>query len=298
MPKLIKSKQAMTNNNQEITSNEIQEFLDSQSDFSLEMKALSYLKNLGFYTEHGGTYTDPIKKINRQFDIRSVQIRNNKVVKLAIECKAISKQSPLVIQRINRSEEESRHNIISIDFSNTGIDCDQASKTIRSTFGNSPTYEAGEFVGKSNHQLIRDKSTDQKLKSKDSETYEKWSQSIASAHDLITEFDRSYLRFLPVKYSREEHLIHEQFVLPVLVVSDECLWCVDYNDNGERQTEPQLNDDIDFYIGQSFPKTERMSQSYEISHLKILTLKGFKKFVDTINKDECFWPKIFTEDYK
>jgi len=56
-----------------ISSEEIMEWLDNQSDFSLEMKTVSHLISKDFKVEHGGTYSDPISNRPRQFDIRCVK---------------------------------------------------------------------------------------------------------------------------------------------------------------------------------------------------------------------------------
>ncbi|MEO0928985.1 MAG: hypothetical protein AAFY63_24400, partial [Cyanobacteria bacterium J06643_13] len=53
-----------------ISAEEINQWLDSQSDFSLEMRVFSHLLSLDFHAEHGGTYSDPVTDKPRQFDIR------------------------------------------------------------------------------------------------------------------------------------------------------------------------------------------------------------------------------------
>jgi hypothetical protein len=98
----------------EIGPDQIIEWLDSQSDFTLEMQVFSHTQSLGFHAEHGGTYEDPVTKRPRQFDVRAIArngTQNKCSIKLAVECKALSSEFPLVIQRSQRSPNESFHEI-------------------------------------------------------------------------------------------------------------------------------------------------------------------------------------------
>lgn len=72
----------------EIGANEIVEWLDKQSDFSLEMQVFSHTHKEGFQTvENGGTYEDPVTYLPRQFDIRAKawsETGHKRCVKLAV----------------------------------------------------------------------------------------------------------------------------------------------------------------------------------------------------------------------
>lgn len=273
-----------------VTADTIKDYLDSKSDFSLEMKVLSHVNSLDFDTEHGGTYSDPVTDKSRQFDVRcskdvtsnSIGREETKLFKLSVECKAISPEFPLVIQRVPRSSQESYHEIILSRKPEAGsLNFTGQAWSIRS-YASSPIYPTGSFVGKACTQIGYKKD---KLVSDDREVYEKWAQAIASAYDLITECiqDRDRLQ-LKTLYA---------VVIPVLVIPDNCLWHVDYNELGNRVAEPEHIDEIDFYIGKNYWKMGLQFDEYTVSHLKILTLSGFISFTERIACDASFTEQSF-----
>lgn len=96
---------------QRIEKDDIEEYLNSYSDFSFEVKVLKNFISLGFDCEHSGTYEDPITKKTREFDIRAWKIFNineNTTFRLgiAVECKNIRKNFPLVVHCMPRTESE------------------------------------------------------------------------------------------------------------------------------------------------------------------------------------------------
>jgi len=54
-----------------ITAADISEYLQTRSDFDLELFVCRALRERGYVTAHGGTYIDPAKGIPRQFDVRA-----------------------------------------------------------------------------------------------------------------------------------------------------------------------------------------------------------------------------------
>jgi hypothetical protein len=273
-------------NQDPITSEDIKDWLDSQSDFSLEMRVLSQLKRLDFYAEHGGTYSDPVTGKPRQFDIRCLKRDGKYAIKLAIECKALTPQFPLVIQRVLRTEQESYHEVFFAHEPQGNIPgIFDDSDVLRTKFPSS-LYPVNEFVGKSSTQIgKKDSKKGKQLFAKDSEIYDKWAQAISSMSDLVTESSEQ----------REKLELSESLtvILPVLVVSDDSLWCVDYDSSGCRTSEPLHYDDIEFYIGKEIAGDDKICPSYIASHLKILTLTGFCKYTEMIVNDKLFWNKVF-----
>lgn len=88
--------------NIEISASDINEYLDSYSDFSFEVKTQKELVNLGFQCQHGGTYEDPITGKSREFDIRATkryEYHESFIYRLclSVECKNIRANCPLVI---------------------------------------------------------------------------------------------------------------------------------------------------------------------------------------------------------
>jgi len=166
----------------EIGPSEITEWLDNQSDFTLEMKVFSHTNTLGFEVEHGGTYSDPVTEKPRQFDIRCIVRRDNKSIKLAVECKSLSRDFPLVIQRVPRNEKESFHDVLFAYEPDGGpINIFDKCKILRTEAG-SQLYLLGNPVGKACNQIGMKKG---KLFASDRQVYDKWAQAISSAHDLI-----------------------------------------------------------------------------------------------------------------
>ena len=88
-----------------IESADIEEFADQNSDFGFELRILSRLNSMGLVCEHGGTYDDPATNKPRQFDIRAT-------IRLAVECKYLRANFPLVISTVPKMESESFHELI------------------------------------------------------------------------------------------------------------------------------------------------------------------------------------------
>ena len=112
-------------------------------------------------------------------------------------------------------------------------------------------------------------------------------QAIASSHDLVTES----------VYEREKLGLDKSFtvVFPVLVVSNRCLWCVDYDNKGNRISEPRCVDAIDFYIGNKFWLKGQRCAPYTASHLNIFTSTGYEFFTRRIAINEKYWPTVFPD---
>jgi hypothetical protein len=108
-------------NKEDITANNISDYLKQNASFSFEMKVMKTLSELGYKSEHGGMYKDPITEKPRQFDIRSVrQYKFNdelgdfciREVKLSVECKCLRKNYPLVVHCTKRKQEDAYHNLV------------------------------------------------------------------------------------------------------------------------------------------------------------------------------------------
>ena len=276
----------------EITGDDITQWLDGRSDFSLEMQMLSHLNKLGLEAEHGGTYSDPVTNKPRQFDIRCHARNGECTFKLAVECKALSKSFPLIVQRVPRAEQESfvdvflaqeileasGQSIYDTRIKMPGEDC----KILRAQ-NNSKLYPKGGYVGKSTNQIGEKKSG---LFANDSEIYDKWSQAIASADDLVSQASE--------EHERPDRSRAFTIVLPVLVVSDECLWAVNYSPEGQRLSDPERLDEISFFLSKEFWRQGSFYGSYTISHLHLMTRSGFTHFTRMIaSKNTNFWNETF-----
>jgi len=265
MPKLKK---------QPISAVELSEFLDTSSDFAFELRCLELLSELGFQCQHAGSYVDPITKKSRQVDIRAQ--KRSKIsfsVRLAVECKNLSDSFPLLMMCVPRSRDESFHELIlSYDpdlvnhQSQWTIPAFRANcKIIRVDHAES-NYIAGAAVGKSSVQV--GKGSDNSIIANDAEVFEKWSQALASANDLVYEATRE---------GEEKNGVFFSLVLPILIVPDGTLWNVEYAENGTRSSEPARVDRCSFFIGHNYKAGDASRwRSLTISHLECVTVSGLE----------------------
>lgn len=87
------------------------EYLSGYSDFSFELQTLRLARGRGLDCEHGGLYEDPITKKMREFDIRAIAREGVYSVRLAIECKNIRENFPLLVSCVPRHGSESFHDV-------------------------------------------------------------------------------------------------------------------------------------------------------------------------------------------
>src|ERR1700722_12346696 len=104
-----------TQENKEIKGEDIGQYLSDRDDFDLELFAYRTLKAHGWFAELGGTYADPVLGKPRQYDVRA-RIRFSQGIErelyLAVECKSLTKENPLVVSRVPRPIRESLHDVI------------------------------------------------------------------------------------------------------------------------------------------------------------------------------------------
>lgn len=273
-----------------IQQSDLKEYLDSSSDFGFELSVLKLLRGKEFECEHGGLYEDPVTGKSRQFDIRAIKTILGYRVRLAVECKNIRENFPILISCIPRHEDESYHQIAlpsrpnSYDpFGNLPV-FESRFKTV-SIRGKYSIYKPEDFVGKSIVQVGRDK--DGNISTNDSELYDKWSQCLSSSNDLVEstygdEVDEEETSFLAM-------------VIPVVVVPNGRLWSVKYDNDGNRVSEPSQTDrcscfiDKDYEMGNNIAGTTML-----ISHFEIMTIDGLNSFVDSHLKTEEGISKLFS----
>jgi hypothetical protein len=277
--------------NTPIGSAELLEFLNTSSDFAFELRCMERLLQLGFHCQHGGSYIDRVTNKARQFDIRAQKENGGVRIRCAVECKNISAWFPLLIMCVPRAADESFHELV---FS---YHPDMMGKRQRSPFDiadpfrkNCGTvrhpasdYAIGGPVGKSSAQV--GKSQDNSIVASDAEAFEKWSQALASAHDLADQ-------------AAEDGERHKQpfvsLILPILVVPDGALWKVDYSANGTRIGDPLKADRCSFFVGRNYYAGDRMrGTSLTISHLEFVTLSGLGDLTKNIlNWGNSWFPSL------
>jgi hypothetical protein len=138
-------------------------------------------------------------------------------------------------------------------------------ETIRLT--RNTLYPKDAYVAKSCDQVGR--RTDRTIAATDGGVFERISQAINSARDLISqahdlEVDQDYFTL----------------VCPVLVVPDSTLWQVKYSDDGARVGPPEPISRTSYFIGKEWTVGGKLdSMTYSISHLEILTFSEIRDFV-------------------
>jgi hypothetical protein len=257
-----------------ITQNDIEEYLNSYSDFSFELKVLNQLLDLKLQCQHGGTYEDPITGKSREFDIRALLQDGFIRVHLSIECKNLQENYPLVVHCLERKANEAYNYVIETYDSESRREDDwhvianleHATSIKTSTH---TLYAQGEYVAKSADQVGR--KTNGTLVATDGGVFDKISQAINSSKDLIS---AAY----DLDTSNEDYFT---LIAPVLVVPDNTLWQVKYLDDGARLGSAVQVEHISYFIGKEWTVGGGLySLEYWLSHLEILT---FSQLTDFIN---------------
>ncbi|CAK6687184.1 hypothetical protein [Synechococcus sp. CBW1107] len=260
-----------------INASDISQYCESESDFAFELQTLALLNELGASCEHGGMYEDPVTQKARQFDIRGLfEISPTRRVRLAVECKNVRPNYPLVVLTVPRRDEESYHEFIHTwaprdTLSIPGLP-ERNGETIRLN-GPGSAYPCSEPVGKSCCQVGRD--TTGAFRQSDSEAYDKWSQAIQSAHELVDIAQEDW------KLSHEKDA--GTLVLAVLVVPDQRLWTVHYDNDGATIGEPSLEERASLYVNKFVPSSNRHPFiGLWLSHIEVVTHIGLRELVDNL----------------
>ena len=237
--------------------------------------------------EHGGTYTDPATGKPRQFDYRCSIVKDRQRLSLAVECKSLSQSVGLAICGVERQKNEAFHDLIGSNKSNSGLARTMPachSGTCRSDW-NSSFYPTDKFVGKSLVRIQQDKN---KLgRTADADIYDKWSQALASAKDLV-EAGCSWSQTLP-----HQEKVYTA-ILPVVVVPDDRLWTVTYDENGTIAFDPAPAKDCQFFVGRSIEVGDAPQRhQFTFSHVHFFTLGGLRSFMSEVAGEGNTWDRLF-----
>lgn len=231
------------------------------------------------HLQHGGTYTDPVTSKPRQFDYRCRMFKGtpgqewSRHILMALECKNVDTDSPVVICGRHRTLDESFHDIIEVS----------EKTTIKRAFAGKSFYSTNAFVGKS---IIRIKNNGGKYsasRESESEIYDKWSQALASSHGIAfgSIYGRDYVQLPPYSLA---------FVMPVVVVPDGALWMANYKDSGTLIGEPSQINQCAYYIEHKLLLAMILVQT----HIHFVTLKGLSELLNDLLTSETSWNKIFS----
>jgi hypothetical protein len=258
----------------------IQQYLAENDDFAFEIRCLRELRKRPLTIEHAGTYSDPVTNKSRQFDIRVRVDHDYRQIALAVECKNLKSNFPLVVSRLPRTSHEAFHHLLIPGDSRLLRPSESRSILAPGSF-----YKENHMVGKSTVQVGRTKDS-KLLHGDDSEVHDKWAQAVSSAYELISD--------AADKVASPETGIVAVFVLPVVVVPNQMLWVVDYSTDGDLIGEPNRIEETDFFLDHS---PWRMGQffSYTVSHLHFVTLNGLLSLADRLVANPKFINTIFPE---
>lgn len=243
-----------------ITADQVTEFAMSCSDFHFEMEVRRTTFLNSFLFHHGGTYIDSQTDKPRQFDIRARKVVGGRNVPLAIECKNLRANAPLLISCIPRVENEAFHDVF---VTNKTVGCRQVA--VDRVYAE---YQKQSPVGKTIDQVAT--LVDGTLVGGDKEVYDKWSQALASANDYV-------------EYARRDDESKDlgdayYSVIPILVVPDDMLWQINYDLRGQVESGPKQSERVPFYVGRRFTKPG--AETFSITHLEIMTLTGLNHFLE------------------
>ncbi len=264
----------------ELSVDEIQMFLDNYSDFAFEVSVLNRLRNAGFDCLHSGTYEDPLKQKVREFDIRATyEASATATLRLAVECKNLRKDFPLLIHRLPRRSNEAWMDVV-WSFDDRGSTPPfERGRAIRLSDSASP-YSTGDFVGKATDQIRRKGKSD--LSSNDSGVFEKIAQALNSAYDLLHRAHYSSL---------EKHAGHWSIVIPVLVVPNGSLWVADYGQEGTLLSPPYKTSHVQYFVGREYQfggTRVEVTRNYSLSHIEICepgqVSQVFSAFIELVKR--------------
>lgn len=278
---------------EEISATDLSEYLNSHSDFSFELSVLKMLRESNIECEHGGHYQDPVTNKPREFDIRAIKTIKNFRVRMAIECKNIRGNFPVLISCIPRHEQDSYHQIAFLDDSAVPLDESMVAPYLAGRFypskaetqnvrGNHSLYKPGEPVGKSTVQVGRDNKAE--IFANDSELYEKWGQCISSADDLVR---RTY------HDGEDGEMLYVSTVIPFVVVPNDRLWIATYDNDGKLTSAPEPMNRCSCFIGKDYEMDKLAGARMTLSHVEIVTFNGMRAFVEDHLKSREDMAKIF-----
>ena len=263
-----------------LTPATLAEAVAGADDFGHEMRVRALLENNAGAVTHGWTYIDPVEGKPRQYDIRCALKHHSypRHLQLAIECKNLALEAPLIISGTKRTRQEAFHDFVVSDGT---VGCRIG--VMRDDRCNA-TYPQGHFVGKS---VIRFKSIAGKLtqaRDLESEIYNRWTQALASANDLCKQAGLA---------GSGQNAKVLTAILPIVVIPDGSLWVVDYDEKGNAAT-PCVSDSTTLFLNHEVVVQDR-NNWMNLTHIHFLTLTGLRSFLATLQNPANTWNTWFSD---
>lgn len=260
-----------------IKAEDIEAHLTERDDFDFELRVFREMHQQGWNPHHGGTYTDPVLGKIRQYDHRGYRgFTLNRHIAMATECKSLTPEYPLVISRVKRSDADSFHDLIKLWRPGPGKG--PLVTVVSSGPQGMQLYPLGGWLGKSSTQIKHASSgVKSKYQTSDSELYDKWTQALASAADLV---DVMKNVSVPDKAKDYPTLV---FVMPVLVVPDGSLWAVDYEEDGTRGKPQQVGEAVFYADRVKRFAAQDAALTYKLNNLNIYTVTSFSTLLRNLD---------------
>lgn len=276
-----------------ISPSDIRNVVTKEDDFGHEMRVGHAIRSCpAIQVQHGGTYIDSVTQKPRQFDYRCWLKKEKTCLSLAVECKNLNPSVPLVVCGAKRRDDESFHDLIESrlgSFKRGSAIINGSSSITRRAKRSDSFYSPSDFLGKSLVRIQSEKIPMVKLQ--DSDVYDKWAQALSSSVELA----ESACHFAK-KYSVARFFTA---VLPVVVVPDNVLWRVDYDDNGAISKDPEQVDACELYVAREIEVGGKIGTPlfhyFAFSHVHFLTLTGFSSFLSKMAVNELAWSNLFTD---
>lgn len=257
-------------------------YLNEKSDFNFELKILNMMRGLNITCEHSGTYMDSGTGIVREFDIRAhASNENHTHLRMAVECKNLKRNNPLLVMCVKRNNNESFHHVVK-GYRESGINrfidrtfYDGAPDVVKMC-GMDSLYPPSSYTGKSISQVAV-LSNGNEISASDSDVFSKWTQCVASSVDLIKDSLWDY-------HNRNgDNFETISLILPILVIPDETLWSVKFDDDGNKLGDPELTNHVSVYIDRQNIIGENTRHTkvnhYCLSHIDIFTKSGLEAYL-------------------
>ena len=276
-----------------ISHSDIRAVVTKEDDFGHELRVGHAIQNCpAIQLQHGGTYTDSVTQKPRQFDFRCWVRKERACLSLAVECKNLNPSVPLVVCGVGRRNDESFHDLIESRqgiFKRGPAIMNGLSSITRRAKQNNAFYPSGGFVGKSLIRIQSDKNP--MVKTQDSDVYDKWAQALSSSVELAVS---------ACDFAKQNSV--ERFftaVLPVVVVPDDLLWKVIYDNNGSISNDPEHINECELYVAREIEvggeKGTPWYHCFTFSHVHFFTLTGFSSFLSKMSVNEHAWANLFTD---
>jgi hypothetical protein len=289
-----------------ITAQDVRRVIESGDDFGHELRVRRVLRgHTQGQLRHGGTYLDPVTNKPRQYDLRWHLFHPAGFgVNLAVECKNSSADTPVVVSGLKRTNRESFHHLVESRMGGTFLVgkfravYDVRSMGVVRRRQVSELYPSESLVGKSIVRIDRSEAGKapntviRYVALKDHEIYDRWSQALASAKDLVLEA-RHY-----ADHYKLPHLF--TIVLPLVVLPNRALWSAEYNENGKLVDQPSEIDQCELFVAREIEVPAEFAQQpssvFNFSHIHFFTINGFADFLLKVAGDEEWLNACFPED--